>query len=57
MTMNHARKDRVTTQEHQAAIAAMPLQLPNYTANIRPQTAAALEEKARRQLGLLTSQP
>jgi hypothetical protein len=35
----------------------MPLQLLNYTADITPQTVAALEEEARRQLGLLTSQP
>ena len=57
MTMNHTRKDPMTAQAHQAAIAAMPLQLLTYTADITPQTAVALEEEARRQLGLLTSQP
>jgi hypothetical protein len=35
----------------------MPLQLLNYAADISLQTAAALEKEARRQLGLLTSQP
>jgi hypothetical protein len=57
MTMNHARKDLVAAEAHQATIAATPLQLLNYTADITPETVAALEEEARRQLGLLTSQP
>lgn len=54
---NHARKALVTAETHRASIAAMPLQLLNYTADITPHTLAALQEEARKQLGLLTSQP
>jgi hypothetical protein len=57
MTKAHVRKEPVAEEVHQANIAAMPLQLLNYAADISPPTAAALKEEARRQLGLLTSRP
>ncbi|NML15650.1 hypothetical protein [Azohydromonas caseinilytica] len=62
MATSYARKDTAAHDEalqeaHQAAIAAMPLQLLNYGARITPDQAAALREEARRQLGRMTSQP
>ncbi|WP_157267873.1 hypothetical protein [Azohydromonas aeria] len=57
MTTDYARKEPVTAEAHRAAIAAMPLQLLNYNADITPQQAEALQKEARRQLALLTSQP
>lgn len=46
-----------STAAHQAAIAAMPLQLLNYSASITSQEATALKDEARRQLCLMTSRP
>ena len=57
MTTDYARDDKVSAEAHQAAIAAMPLQLLNYAADLPPATAAALVDEARRHLGRLTSQP
>lgn len=57
MTTDYARDNTVAAAAHQAAIAAMPLQLLNYTVGLPPATAAALVDEARRQLALLTSQP
>jgi hypothetical protein len=57
MATDFARRASESTEAHQAAIAAMPLQLLNYSASITAQEAAALKEEARRQLALCTSQP
>lgn len=57
MATNFAQTASESTEAHQAAIAAMPLQLLNYFAGITAQEAAALKDEARRQLALLTSQP
>lgn len=57
MNTDHARKEPVAAEAHRAAVAAMPLQLLNNTADITPQQAEALREEARRQLALQTSQP
>ena len=58
MATSYARRGLAPQDEaHQAAIAAMPLQLLNYGARITADQAAALREEARRQLGCMTSQP
>ncbi|MDZ5455938.1 hypothetical protein [Azohydromonas lata] len=57
MMTDYARDDLVSAEAHQAAIAAMPLQLLNYAAELPPPTAAALVDEARRQLSRLSSQP
>ncbi|WP_298232372.1 hypothetical protein [uncultured Azohydromonas sp.] len=57
MATDFAQTASESTEAHQAAIAAMPLQLLNYSAGITAQEAEALKAEARRQLGRLTSQP
>lgn len=57
MAIDFAQRASENTDAHQAAIAAMPLQLLNYSAGITAQEAEALKAEARRQLGLSTSQP
>lgn len=57
MAYRFERSTVACTAAHQAAIAAMPLQLLNYSARITAEQAAALKDEARRQLGLMTSQP
>ncbi len=57
MAIDFAQRASENTEAHQAAIAAMPLQLLNYAASITAQEAEALKAEARRQLGLSTSQP
>lgn len=57
MAYSFERSTVACTAAHQAAIEAMPLQLLNYSARITAEQAAALKDEARRQLGLMTSQP
>ncbi|WP_028996736.1 hypothetical protein [Azohydromonas australica] len=57
MATDFAQGASESTEAHQAAIAAMPLHLLNYSTGVTATEAAALKEEARRQLGLLTSQP